>query len=59
VSAAARKYASDPLEFLRLTQLFGDLVESERFVEEYLRIAHAIHTVGVAETLAQLAEHDG
>jgi mannitol 2-dehydrogenase len=59
VNAVARKYPSDPLAFLRLTQLFGDLAENERFVEEYLRIADAIHTVGVAETLAQLAEHDG
>jgi mannitol 2-dehydrogenase len=55
VSAAARKYSSDPLAFIRLTQLFGDLAENERFAGEYLRIADAIHTVGVAETLAQLA----
>jgi mannitol 2-dehydrogenase len=55
VGAAARKYSSDPLAFIRLTQLFGDLAENERFAGEYLRIADAIHTVGVAETLAQLA----
>jgi mannitol 2-dehydrogenase len=55
VGAAAREYPRNPLAFLRLTQLFGDLAENKRFVEEYLRIAHAIHAVGVAQTLAELA----
>ena len=55
VGQAAREYPSDPLAFLRLTQLFGDLAENKRFVDEYLRIAHSIHDVGVAETLAELA----
>jgi mannitol 2-dehydrogenase len=58
VTAAARRYAQDPLAFLRMTQLFGDLVQNERFTEEYLRIAHSIHGVGVAETLAKLAADD-
>ncbi|HET9171901.1 MAG TPA: mannitol dehydrogenase family protein [Actinospica sp.] len=55
VGAAARRYAQDPLAFIRMTHLFGDLARNERFVEEYLRIAHDIHRVGVAETLAVLA----
>jgi mannitol 2-dehydrogenase len=59
VGEAARKYQSDPLAFLRLTQLFGDLADNERFVEVYLRIADALHTVGAADTLARLAELDG
>jgi mannitol 2-dehydrogenase len=58
VTAAARQYPQEPLAFLRMTQLFGDLAENERFVEEYLRIARSIHTVGVAETLSKLAAAD-
>ena len=58
VSAAARKYPGDPLAFLRLTQFFGDLAENERFVDQYLKITYDIHTVGVAETLENLAALD-
>jgi mannitol 2-dehydrogenase len=58
VTAAARQYPQDPLAFLRMTQLFGDIAQNERFVQEYLRIARSIHTVGVAETLGKLAAAD-
>ena len=58
VSAAARQYPSDPLALIKLTDLFGDLAEDDRFAEQYLRIARSIHTVGVAETLAQLGTLD-
>ncbi|MBR7827324.1 mannitol dehydrogenase family protein [Actinospica sp. MGRD01-02] len=55
VGAAARRYPEDPLAFVRMTQLFGDLAQDERFAREYLRLAASIHEVGVAETLAGLA----
>ncbi|HWG28733.1 mannitol dehydrogenase family protein [Actinospica sp.] len=55
VGTAARKYPRDPLALIKLTHLFGDLAQNERFTEEYLRIADGIHTVGVAQTLAELA----
>ena len=56
VGAAAREYPRDPLALIKLTHLFGDLAQNERFTGEYLGIAHSIHTVGVAETLAELDE---
>lgn len=55
VTAAARAYPRDPLALVKLTHLFGDLVDDERFTTEYLRIADSIHTAGVAATLAELA----
>jgi mannitol 2-dehydrogenase len=55
VGAAARQYLNDPLALIKITHLFGDFAENERFTGEYLRIAHSIHALGVAETLDELA----
>ena len=54
VSAAAREYPDDPLALIKLTDLFGDLAQNDRFTRQYLQIAHSIHTAGVEETLAWL-----
>lgn len=59
VGAAARRYPQDPLALVRLTDLFGDLAENERFTEQYEAIIRSIHVVGAAATLAALADGPG
>jgi len=54
----ARTYPSDPLGFVRNRELFGDLVDNERFTTEYLSILDRLHTQGARKTLEHLtAEH--
>jgi mannitol 2-dehydrogenase len=55
VCAAAQQYTTDPLALIRLTDLFGDLAQNERFAEEYLAISRRIHDDGVVQTLRSLA----
>ncbi|MCG6156589.1 mannitol dehydrogenase family protein [Rubinisphaera margarita] len=40
---AARKTVDDPLAFLRLKSVFGDLVENERFANSYERLVSEIY----------------
>ena len=54
VTAAARAYPQDPFAPLGIGQLFGDLVENERFQEVYGRISRQIHEDGAARTLDSL-----
>jgi mannitol 2-dehydrogenase len=58
VTAAARKYRTEPLAAVRLSQLFGDLADNERFRHEYLRIAANIHDNGTALTLDELNQRN-
>ncbi|HZD99320.1 MAG TPA: mannitol dehydrogenase family protein, partial [Micromonosporaceae bacterium] len=51
VTAAARRYATDPLALVEMTELFGDLVDNHRFRDEYLRISASIHDIGVERSL--------
>jgi mannitol 2-dehydrogenase len=51
LTAAARRYAEDPLAFVRNRSLFGDLVDDERFTTPYLAILESLHTRGARETL--------
>jgi mannitol 2-dehydrogenase len=51
VTAAARRYATDPLALVAMTELFGDLVDNHRFRDEYLRISASIHDIGVERSL--------
>ncbi|HEY0000332.1 MAG TPA: mannitol dehydrogenase family protein [Actinoplanes sp.] len=53
--AAARRQSDDPLAFLRNRDLFGDLVDDERFVSAYLPVLSALHTKGAKATLEDLA----
>jgi mannitol 2-dehydrogenase len=46
-----RAQSPDPLEFLRDPDLFGDLVDDERFTGEYLQAAESLHTRGARATL--------
>jgi mannitol 2-dehydrogenase len=39
----AKKYEQDPLSFLGISDIFGSLVEDERFVNQYLKTIKAIY----------------
>jgi mannitol 2-dehydrogenase len=54
VTAAARRYATDPLALVEMTELFGDLAGNDRFRQEYLRTSASIHDGGVAHSLDDL-----
>jgi mannitol 2-dehydrogenase len=49
--AAAAKQQDDPLAFLRDRDLFGDLVDDERFAAAYVEALERLHTLGARETL--------
>jgi mannitol 2-dehydrogenase len=51
VMARAQRQREDPLAFLRDPDLFGDLVEDERFVRHYLEALDSLHTRGARATL--------
>jgi mannitol 2-dehydrogenase len=53
VQAAAR--SEDPLDFLRQRDLFGDIVDDERFTTPYLKALTALHEAGAVATLEMLA----
>jgi mannitol 2-dehydrogenase len=52
IRAAAQGRLRDPLAFLRNRRLFGNLVDSSRFADEYLRASASFHEVGARATLA-------
>ncbi len=54
VTAAAREQRSDPLAFVRNRELFGDLVEDDRFTSAYLAVLDSLHRKGARETLQDL-----
>jgi mannitol 2-dehydrogenase len=53
----ARSGGSDPRPLLNLSEIFGDLPQSSRFVEAVTHHLHNLHAIGAKETLAQLQEH--
>lgn len=55
LTSAARLHTEDPLAFLRDGQLFGDLVDDERFVTDYLRVLDSLHHRGARRTLEDIA----
>ena len=54
LTAAARRQRSDPLAFLRNRELFGDLVDDERFTSAYLATLDSLHDKGARKTLEDL-----
>jgi len=52
--AAAQQQSSDPLAFVRNRELFGDLVDDERFTTPYLAALDSLHTRGARKTLEHL-----
>lgn len=54
LTAAARQQAHDPLAFIRNRDLFGDLVDDERFVSAYTSVLSSLHHKGARATLEDL-----
>jgi len=56
VMQRAARQGEDPLAFLRDPDLFGDLVEDERFTREYTAALASLHEVGARATLEALRD---
>ncbi|MEP7091269.1 MAG: mannitol dehydrogenase family protein, partial [Nocardioidaceae bacterium] len=54
VMERARHQGEDPLAFLRDPDLFGDLVDDERFTKEYVAALDSLHQLGARATLEAL-----
>jgi len=52
---AARRQRADPLAFIANTDVFGDLIDNERFVSAYRSVLSSLHTKGSRATLEDLA----
>jgi mannitol 2-dehydrogenase len=52
--AAAQRQRDDPLAFLENRDLFGDLIDNERFVTAYRSALSSLHTKGSRATLSAL-----
>jgi mannitol 2-dehydrogenase len=52
---AAQRQHDDPLAFLRNRDVFGDLIDNERFVSAYLAVLSSLHDKGARATLEDLA----
>lgn len=55
LTLAARQQDADPLAFLRDRQLFGDLIDSERFTAAYLSALRSLKNDGARATIEGLA----
>jgi mannitol 2-dehydrogenase len=53
--ATARRQSEDPLAFIANRDLFGDLIDNERFVSTYRSVLGSLHTKGARATLEDLA----
>jgi mannitol 2-dehydrogenase len=54
--AAARDQAADPLAFLRVREVFGDLADNRHFADVYVSALASLHRVGARRTLEDLLE---
>jgi mannitol 2-dehydrogenase len=52
--ATARRQADDPLAFIANRELFGDLIDNERFVSTYRSVLASLHAKGARATLEEL-----
>ncbi|MEU7740801.1 mannitol dehydrogenase family protein [Nonomuraea sp. NPDC049158] len=57
LTAIARTQRQDPTAFIANRELFGDLVDDERFVRPYLRALESLRAKGARATVRELAEH--
>lgn len=55
LTSAARRQAEDPLAFIANRELFGDLIDNERFVSTYRSVLASLHTKGARATLEDLS----
>ena len=53
--AAARRQSQDPLAFIANRDLFGDLIDNERFVSTYREVLTSLYHKGARATLEDLA----
>lgn len=56
VAGAKASLDKDPLAFLRLKPVFGDLIQSEVFVETYLRTIQYLRRFGIEQTIRNIIE---
>jgi mannitol 2-dehydrogenase len=54
LTATARQQDHDPLAFIRNRDLFGDLIDNERFVSTYRSVLSSLHHKGARSTLEDL-----
>ncbi|MEU4237096.1 mannitol dehydrogenase family protein [Actinoplanes sp. NPDC026619] len=54
LTGAARRQREDPLAFIENREVFGDLVENERFVSAYRSVLAGLHHKGARATLEDL-----
>jgi mannitol 2-dehydrogenase len=54
LTAAAAQQRDDPTAFLRVREVFGDLVDDDRFVTAYVAALEGLHTDGVRRTVERL-----
>jgi mannitol 2-dehydrogenase len=59
VMALAARQNEDPLAFLTNRELFGDLIENERFTDPYLSALRSLHERGARATLRTLVKQSG
>jgi mannitol 2-dehydrogenase len=59
VMALAARQREEPLAFIANRQLFGDLIEHERFVSAYRSALNSLHERGARATLRALVDDDG
>jgi mannitol 2-dehydrogenase len=59
VMALAKRQREDPLAFLTQRELFGDLIEHERFVDAYSAALRSLHERGARATLEAIVETHG
>jgi mannitol 2-dehydrogenase len=52
--AAARRQHEDPLAFIADREIFGDLVDDERFASSYRSALTSLHGKGARATLEEL-----
>jgi mannitol 2-dehydrogenase len=56
--ANARRQREDPFAFIRNRDVFGDLVDDERFTEPYTFALDSLHSKGARATLEDLMGYD-
>ncbi|MFI5891614.1 mannitol dehydrogenase family protein [Actinoplanes sp. NPDC051513] len=56
--AAAQRQRSEPLAFIEDRDVFGDLVDNERFVSAYTSVLKSLHDKGAKATLEDLVSGD-
>jgi mannitol 2-dehydrogenase len=55
LTSAAQRQREDPIAFIAQRELFGDLVDNERFVAAYRGALDALHSQGARATVARYA----